>query len=82
MRQVLEKLVDAGLYVKPTKYEFDTTKTSLLGFIISENGIEMDLEKVAAIMDWEKPTTIQDIECFLGFANFYQRFIEGYCNGA
>ena len=38
----------------------------------------MDSEKVSGIIEWEKPTTIQDVQCFLGFANFYCRFIEEY----
>ena len=38
----------------------------------------MDPEKVSAVYNWEIPKTIQDVQCFLGFANFYRRFIEGY----
>ena len=38
----------------------------------------MDPEKVSAVMDWETPTCIRDVQCFLGFANFYRRFIEGF----
>ena len=78
VRQVLEKLVEAGLYIKPEKCEFNTTKTSFLCFIISEKGIEMDHEKASAIMDWEIPTTRRDVQCFSGSANFYRRFFEGY----
>ena len=78
VRQVLTKLYDVGLYVKPEKCEFSSNKTTFLGFVISQNGIEMDPEKVSAIMEWEKPATIQDVQCFLEFANFYRRFIEGY----
>ena len=68
----------AGLYVKPEKCEFDTEKTSFLGFIIRQNGIKMDPEQVSAIIDWETPTTIRDVQCFLALANFYSRYIEGY----
>ena len=58
VRQVLTKLNDSGLYIKPEKCKFSTTKTTFLGFVISRNGIEMDPEKVSSIMEWEKPTTI------------------------
>ena len=78
VRRVFNKLLDAGLYVKSEKYEFDTTKTTFLGFVISPNGIEMDTEKVSAIKNWETPTCVRDLQCFLGFANFYWRFIEVY----
>ena len=78
VRQVLTKLYDSRLYIKPEKCEFSTMKTTFLGFVISQNGIKIDTEKVSAIMEWDKPATIQDVQCFLGFANFYCRFIEGY----
>ena len=78
VKAVLEKLHVAGLFVKPEKCEFEATKTTFLGFVISQQGIKMDPEKVSAVSNWEVPKTIQDIQCFLGFANFYRRFIEGY----
>ena len=78
VKAVLEKLHGAGLFVKPEKCEFETNKTTFLGFVISHDGIEMDPEKVSAVNNWEIPKTIQDVQCFLGFANFYRRFIEGY----
>ena len=78
VQAVLEKLYVAGLFVKPEKCEFEATKTTFLGFVISQQGIEMDPEKVSAVLNWEVPKTIQDVQCFLGFANFYRRFIEGY----
>ena len=78
VKAVLEKLHVAGLFVKPEKCEFEVNKTTFLGFVISQEGIEMDLEKVSAVLNWEVPKTIQDVQYFLGFANFYRRFIEGY----
>jgi len=78
VRKVLQKLKEAGLFVKPEKCEFSVTKTTFLGFIISEEGLEMDPEKVNAVLNWEAPKFIKDIQCFLGFANFYHRFIYRY----
>ena len=49
VRQVLEKLYDAGLYIKPEKCEFHVTTTTFLGFVISQQGISMDPEKVQAV---------------------------------
>ena len=77
-KAVLEKLHVAGLFVRPEKCEFEANKTTFLGFVIRQEGIEIDLEKVSAVLNWEVPKTIQDVQCFLGFANFYRRFIEGY----
>ena len=77
VRLILNKLSDAGLFVKLEKCEFETTKTMFLGFMISEDGISMDPGKVSAVIDWETLTYIWDVQCFLGFANFHSRFIEG-----
>ena len=56
VRLILRKLTEAGLFVKPEKCEFETTKTTFLGFVISPDGIFMDTEKVSAVKDWEAPT--------------------------
>ena len=78
VKVVLEKLLAAGLFVKPEKCEFEANRTTFFGFVISQQGIEMDPEKVSAVLNWEVPKTIQDVQCFLAFANFYMRFIEGH----
>jgi len=78
VHKVLQKLKEAGLFVKPEKCEFFITKTTFLGFIISEEGLEMDAEKVNDVLNWEAPKSVKDIQCFLSFANFYYRFIHRY----
>ncbi|HLO99762.1 MAG TPA: reverse transcriptase domain-containing protein [Fimbriimonas sp.] len=78
VRKVLEKLQEAGLFVNPGKCEFSVSRTSYLGFIIDQDGISMDQEKIKAITEWEAPRKVRDVQCFLGFANFYRRFIHGY----
>ena len=78
VRHVLNKLQDAGLFIKPEKYEFSIQKTTFLGFVISSEGIEMDPTKINTITEWETPRNVKDIQCFLGFANFYQFFIKDY----
>ena len=78
VQKVLEKLCDAGLYIKPEKCEFNVTITTFLGFVISPDGILMDPKKVQAIRILEKLKCVRDLQCFLGFANFYRCFIEGY----
>lgn len=49
-----------------------------LGFILTTNGIEVDPEKTAVICNWAVPATVQGVQSFLGFCNFYQRFIKDY----
>jgi len=78
IRKVLEKLRDAGLQVNIKKCEFSVTRTKYLGFIISTDGIKVDPEKVSAIKKWQYPKTVKGVQAFLGFCNFYRRFISGY----
>lgn len=78
VRMVLEKLREAGLYVKGEKCEFHTEETAFLGFIVGKNGISMDPAKVEAVKKWESPRNVHDLQQFLGFANFYRRFIKAY----
>jgi hypothetical protein len=78
VREVLRRLIDAGLQIDIEKCEFHTTKTKYLGLIITPGGIEMDPEKVSAIESWLPPTTRRQLQRFLGFANFYRRFIKDF----
>jgi transposase InsO family protein len=76
--QVLDRLQEAELYAKPSKCTFHQTEVEFLGFIISTQGIAMDPARVATVAEWEEPKTYREIQVFLGFCNFYRRFIEGY----
>ena len=49
-----------------------------LGSIITTDGIQMDNKKVKAIRKWPEPRNLKEVQAFLGFANFYQRIIQGY----
>ena len=64
------------------KCEFHVTQTKYLGFILITDSIEVDLEKTQIIYNWKVPDTIQGIQSFLGFYNFYQRFIKNYSHMA
>lgn len=78
VRKVLLKLKEAGLQADIKKCEFSVTRTKYLGFIISTEGIEVDPEKISAIKNWRYPKGVKGVQAFLGFCNFYRRFIEGY----
>jgi len=68
--------------VKPSKCEFHPSETEYLRFIIGQGGVKTDPVKTQAIWDWATPKKIKEIQCFLGFCNFYRRFIEGFSRTA
>ena len=73
------KLQAAGLQIDINKCEFSIKSMKYLGFIIEAGkGIYMDLKKVQAILEWEPLKSIQGVQSFLGFANFYCQFIKDY----
>ena len=79
-KQVLQRLLDNDLYLKPRKCEFAQTKVEWLGIIIEENQISMDAGKLKEIRDWPTQTTVKEVRGFLGFGNFYRQFIRHYSN--
>ncbi|KAK3560218.1 hypothetical protein QTP86_000765 [Hemibagrus guttatus] len=78
VEEVLQWLRDYRLFLKAKKCAFHQPSVHFLGYVIDSSGIRMDEGKVAAVRDWPIPTTIKELQRFLGFANFYRRFIRGY----
>ncbi|KAI2653726.1 Transposon Tf2-9 polyprotein [Labeo rohita] len=82
VRTVLKRLIQYQLYVKLEKCELQQTSTSFLGYIISQDGVAMDENKVEAVLKWPQPRTLKELQSFLGFANFYRRFIRNFSSVA
>jgi len=78
VKEVLRRLRDNGLYASPSKCTFHQRQVEFLGFVLSLEGIKMDMKKVQTIQDWPIPRHVKDVQAFLGFVNFYRRFIKGY----
>ncbi len=78
VRSVLQRLLTHQLYAKIEKCEFHQTSVSFLGYVISSGGVAMEDKKVQAVIDWPQPVTLKELQRFLGFANFYQRFIRNF----
>ncbi|KAK3524394.1 hypothetical protein QTP70_027998 [Hemibagrus guttatus] len=68
--EVLSRLQRHRLFVKPEKCEFHQTTMSFLGYVITRQGVEMDVAKVQAFTEWPSPSTVKELQRFLGFANF------------
>src|SRR5690606_4762784 len=75
---VLEALKKAGIHLELDKCEFHVQETKFLGLILTPNGVKMDPAKISTILEWETPRNVKDVQSFLGFANFYRRFILAY----
>jgi len=75
---VLQRLLDLDLYLRPTKCSFNQTSIKYLGLIISEGELRMDPVKLKAVSNWPTLTKVKNIQEFLGFCNFYRRFVKNY----
>src|SRR5882672_8046400 len=78
IQHVLECLCEYDLHSKPEKCLFHTQKIEFLGFMVTPTGISMDSAETDTVSAWPTPTNLKAVQAFLGFANFYRRFIVGF----
>ncbi len=78
VRRVLQRLLENGLFVKEEKCTFHAQSVPFLGFIVSPEGVRMDPDRVKAVVSWPTPDSRKALLRFLGFANFYRRFIRNF----
>ena len=78
VRWVLQVLKENKLFLHLEKCEFCKQQIEYLGLVISENEVSMDPVKVAGVREWPTPENKTDVQAFLGFVNFYQRFIQDF----
>jgi len=80
--EVIKRLEENDLYVKLEKCKWKVKKVEFLGVIIGPEKIKIEKEKVKGILEWPTPKCVKDIQKFLGLANYYHRFIEGFATVA
>ena len=77
VQKILIKLYKAGLRAKLAKCQFEVPRIEFLEYVIGKEGVSTDPKKTQAVRDWNPPKTVKQLQAFLGFINFYQKFIRG-----
>ena len=67
-----------NLYFKQSKCNFNIEEILILGVVVGKRQVLMEQEKIKVVKKWKTPTKIKEVESFLGFANFYRRFIQNF----
>jgi len=80
--EVVKRLEENDLYVKPEKCKWKVKEVEFLGVVIGPEGIKMEEGKVKGVLEWPTPQGVKDVQKFLGLANYYCRFIEGFATVA
>jgi len=78
VEEILRRLEENDLYIKPEKCVWKVRKIGFLGVVIGPNGIEMEREKVEGVLSWPEPKNVKDVRKFLGLTNYYRRFIKDF----
>ena len=76
--EIIKRLEENDLYVKPEKYKWKVREIGFLEVVIGPDGIKMKEEKIKGILDWPTPKCVKDMQKFLGLANYYHQFIKGF----
>jgi hypothetical protein len=78
LRHVLQVLRDAKLYGNIEKCVFAKDKVIFLGYVVSKDGVAVDVSKIESVQNWPAPINISQARSFLGLASFYHRFVKHF----
>ena len=80
LTEVLQRLKEAGLKIKPSKCHLLCKSVRYLGYVVSEKGIAADADKIKCVENWPTPTDRESLRQFLGFASYYRKFIRNFAD--
>ena len=80
MHTVFRILRENKVYAKLSKCAFLKTQVPFLGHLVGASGVQVDPAKTAAVQDWHVPDSVPKLRSYLGFANYFRKFIQGYSN--
>ena len=78
--EVIRRLEENNLYIKPEKYKWKVREVGFLGVVIGLEGIKMENEKVKEVLEWPIPKCVKDVQKFIKLANYYYQFIKGFAS--
>jgi len=78
VEEVLKRLEENNLFVKPEKCKWKVREVEFLEVMIGPKGVEMQRKKVKGVLNWPAPRNIKEVQTFLGLANYYRRFIKDF----
>ena len=79
---MLQRIIEVGLKLKPSKCSFIVQVVEHLGYLITPDGISPNPGRVAAVRDYPVPTSVKEVRQFLGIASYYRRFVQGFAKVA
>jgi len=78
VEEILKRLEENDLFVKPEKCKWKVREVESLGVVIGPRGVEMQKEKVKGVLNWPVPRNVKEVQKFLGLVNYYRRFIKNF----
>jgi len=78
VEEVLRRMEENNLYIKPEKYVWKVKEINFLELVIEVKGIKMQKEKVVGVLEWPRPKTVKEVQKFLGLANYCRKFVKDF----